>query len=825
MQDIIKKIYEYSLEEIMGERFGRYSKSIIQDRALPDVRDGLKPVQRRILYSMYRVKNTYDKPTRKSAKAVGEIMGNYHPHGDSSIYEAIVRMSQWWKLNTPLIDMQGNNGSMDGDMAAAMRYTEARLSKISNEFLKDIDKDTVVWTRNYDDSLFEPTVLPVRFPNLLVNGSSGISAGYATSIPPHNLKEIIDLTIRKIKKNNLTIEEAMEIVKGPDFPTGGIVEGKDEIRSAFETGRGRVIVKSKVEIIRNKNKQLLITEIPYEVNKQALVKKINDIKIDKKIEGIIEIRDETDRKGLSIVIDLKKECNEELVLNYLLKSTELQVSYNYNMVAIVNHRPMTLGLLDIIDAYITYQREFIQKRTAFDLSVAKKSHHKTEGLIKALSILDEVIKVIRDSNNKADSIENLIKAFAFTYEQADAIVTLQLYRLTNFDILELNEENKKLELIINGLKTILDDPKELEKIMVKELSDIKNEYGVDRKTKIIDEITEIKIEQTNLIPKENVIVVITKEGYIKRVSTRSYNKEEETGVKENDYLIGKYRMNTTDVLLIFTDLGNYLYIPVYDIPDLKWKDLGKHISNMVEISPEENIIFSMPISDFEKPSVISTFTKDGIVKRTKLNEYKVTRYSKPMTGIKLKETDRVVNISVDGSFAFVVTHLGYALKYNIDEVPITGVKSSGVKAINLKNDFVVSGVTFENEDMVLVVTSKSTIKRVKLTDFELLSRARRGTLIIRDVKTNPYYILKALIAQNKNHIGLKSNNIIEMIKVTDAPISDRYSTGTSISRNKVTDAFVVSTFEEKEEEKKVELEEIDQKILTIDDFLDDFKLE
>ncbi|MDD3187261.1 MAG: DNA topoisomerase IV subunit A [Bacilli bacterium] len=830
MQDVMKKIYEFSLEEIMGDRFKRYSKAIIQDRALPDVRDGLKPVQRRILYSMYRAKNTYDKPTRKSAKSVGEIMGNYHPHGDSSIYEAIVRMSQWWKLNTPFIDMQGNNGSMDGDSAAAMRYTEARLSKISNEFLRDIDKDTVIWTRNYDDSLFEPTVLPVRFPNLLVNGSTGISAGYATNIPPHNLSEIVDVTVKMIKKPSLSLDEAMEIVKGPDFPTGGIVEGKKDIYDAFKTGKGKVVLKSKVEFVKSKGKdQIFVSEIPYEVNKQALVKKINDIKIDKKIDGILDVRDESDRNGLSIVIDLKKEANKELVLNYLLKNTELQINYSYNMVAIVNSRPMTLGILDIIKAFIDHQKEFVEKRTNFDLAVARKQHHKTIGLIKALSILDEVIATIKASKNKADSIENLVKEYEFSYEQADAIVTLQLYRLTNFDVLELKEENQKLELIMQGLEKILSDPEELKKLMIKELLDIKKEYGVERKTEIKEEVTEIKIENTQIIPKEDVVVVVTNEGYIKRVSLRSYNAEEETALKELDFVIGKYNMNTQDTLLLFTDLGNYLYVPVYEIPDLKWKELGKHISNLIKIEPEENIIKSIPVYNFEDNSLVTMFTKDGLVKRTNISEYKAVRYSKPIAAIKLKKNDLVVDVTCSsGEFVLVTTHLGYGLKYKVDEIPITGIKTAGVKAISLKNDFVVSGhVYLDSDEFLVVTTKKNTAKRIKLSEFETISRARKGVQIIRDVKTNPYYILKTLIASGKQKYGFKTKSDVDLIKITEIPISDRYSTGTAISKEDILDCFLETNVEENNVEvKKVQnLEEIDNKMLTIDDFLDDFKLE
>lgn len=834
--DVISKIHEYSLEEIMSKSFERYSRTIIQDRALPDVRDGLKPVQRRILYSMYRSKNTYDKPTRKSAKAVGDIMGNFHPHGDSSIYDAIVRMSQWWKQNTPLIDMQGNNGSMDGDSAAAMRYTEARLSKIANEFLKDIDKDTVLWTRNYDDTLFEPTVLPARFPNLLVNGANGISAGYATNIPTHNLSEIIDATIKRIKNPECSLEDIMKIVKGPDFPTGAIVEGKQGIIDAFRTGRGKIVIKAKTEFVKSKGKeQIIISEIPYEVNKQLLVKKINELRIDKKIDGITDARDESDKDGLSIVIDLKKDADKELVLNYLLKNTEMQISYSYNMVAIVNLRPMTLGIIDMLDAYISHQKEIVTKRTNFDLAVARNQYHITEGLIKALSILDDVIATIRASKNKEDSINNLVKKFGFTTEQATAIVNLQLYRLTNYDIVELNTKNNNLQLVIAGLEEILSDKDKLKKVMIDELTSIKKEYGHERLTEIKDEITEIKIEPTKIIPKEDVIVVVTKEGYVKRVSLRSYNSsEDETALKENDYIIGKYQMNTADTILLFTDLGNYLFIPVYELPDLKWKELGKHISNIIKIMPDENILDSVPVYDFEKESYITIFTKNGMVKRTALKEFKVQRYSKPMVAIKLKDDDRVVSITDDNSkFTFVITHNGYGLTYLTSEIPITGLKSSGVKAISLKNDFVVSGEIYnEMEDVLVVATKKNTMKRVKLTSFEITSRARKGTLLVRDVKTNPYYILKALITSSKNYVGIKTKNNIDYLKLTEIPIADRCSTGSNVSKLDIVDVFLKQDLickDQNSETKLVEespsLEEIDDKMLTIDDFLDDFKIE
>lgn len=834
MQDVLKRIYDYSLEDIMGERFARYAKTIIQDRALPDVRDGLKPVQRRILYTMYQGKNTYDKPYRKSAKTVGDVMGQYHPHGDSSIYEAMVRMSQWWKQNTPYIDMHGNNGSMDGDTPAAYRYTEARLSKISNELLKDINKDTVVMTYNYDDTLFEPTVLPAKFPNLLVNGSNGISAGYATNIPPHNLGEIIDATIKRIDSPNCYLDTILDIVKGPDFPTGGIACGRQGIIDAFTTGRGKVIVKSKYEIVKTKGKdQIVITEIPFDVNKASLVKKIDEIRIDKKVEGIQEVRDESDLENPeTIVIDLKKDANSDLIINYLLKNTDLQISFNYNMVAIVNNRPMTLGILQILDAYIAHQKEIILKRTKFDLDHALAEMHIVEGLIKALSILDEVIKTIRSSKNKSDAKDNLVKEYQFTEKQAEAIVMLQLYKLTNTDVTELLERKDNLKLMIEFLQSILNDENKLKNVMKDELRNIKKEYATPRKTTIEDEVSEIKIDTTSMIPKEECIVVVTKQGYVKRVSLRSYNaNDEETLVKENDYVIGLYQMNTLDTLLLFTDLGNYLYVPVYEIPDLKWKELGKHISNIIKISSDENIVQSIPVYDFNKDKYITLFSKDGLVKRTKLNEFKVTRYSKPMSCMKLKDKDKVVSVSDDnGSEVFITTKNGYGLRYKTDEISIVGIKASGVKAINLKNDEVVNGILFDNTDYITIITANGTGKRVKMTEFEQSTRARRGVLLVRDVKTNPYHILKTFI--NVKKIGILTTDINYM-KVTELPIVDRYSTGTVINKKGIVDCFEEVTLTKEEKEKpniieeeiiEISLDDVDEKILTIDDFLDDFKI-
>ncbi len=839
MEDVLKKIYDYSLEEIMGDRFGKYSKYIIQDRAIPDVRDGLKPVQRRILFSMYKEKNTYDKPYKKSARAVGDVMGKYHPHGDSSIYEAIVRMSQDWKMKEPFVDMQGNNGSIDGDSAAASRYTEARLSKIANEMLKDLDKNTVVMAPNYDDTLLEPTVLPSKFPNLLVNGTTGISAGYATNIPPHNLVEVIDATIFRIDNPNSRLDTIMNYIKGPDFPTGGIACGIDEIKKAYETGRGRIIIKSKTKIEKNK---IIITEIPYEVNKANLVKKIDEIRIDKKIEGISEVRDESDKTGLQIAIDLKKDADANTILNYLFKNTELQISYNFNMITIVNRRPMLLGLLGILDAYIAHQKEVMFKRSEFDLAHAKARYHIVEGLIKAISILDEVIKTIRASKNKADAIENLVIKYDFTNEQAEAIVNLQLYRLTNTDVVVLEEELTNLKKIIAALEEILKDPEKLNAVIKEEMRRIKKEYGTERKTLIQDEIEEIKIDNTIMLPKEDVIVVVTKEGYVKRVSQRSYASAngEDTMLKENDYIVGIYNMNTMDTLLVFTNLGNYLYIPVYEITECKWKELGKHISNIISISSGESVINAMPVYDFNDNIYITTFSKNGMVKRTKLEEFKVQRYSKPISMMKLKDDDLVVDVSYDNkNNVFIATKNGYGLWYNTNEISVIGLKAAGVKSINLKNDEVVSGILFDdNEEYISIITDKGTGKRLKLTDFEKGSRANRGLLLMKEIKSNPSKIVKVYIANTKKEINIITTKGIKTVKLNEMPIMDRYSNGSYVVKDKVSDVYMLENIKGKDDidifndeeivitdnqNNKTSLKEVDDRFMTIDDLLDNIE--
>ena len=856
-ENIVEKIYDYTLEEIMGDRFGRYAKSIIQDRALPDVRDGLKPVQRRILWSMYESHNTYDKPFRKSAKAVGDIMGHYHPHGDSSIYDALVRLSQRWKMREPLVEIHGNNGSIDGDGPAASRYTEARLSKIANVMLSDINKDAVKMTLNYSDEDLEPTVLPAHFPALLVNGSTGISAGYATNIPPHNLAEVIDATIKRIDSPNCRLDTILEIIKGPDFPTGGVVEGKEGLIQAYTTGKGKVVLKANYEIIEEKGKkQILIKEIPYEVLKEQLKKKIEDIKSDKKIDGIVDVIDESDRTNMArLVIELKKDADANLIINYLLKNTDLQINYNFNVVAIDNKRPKTLGLLEILDAFILHKEEVVINRSKFDLEHSKKRLHIVEGFIKALDILDEVIKTIRKSKNKADAIENLVKEYDFTTEQATAIVMMQLYKLTNTDVTDLQNEHANLLELIKYLTSVINDESVLKGVMKEELRSIKKEFATPRRTIIKDEITEIKIDELSMIPKEDFIVSVSKSGYIKKLSIKVYNSNNETDyvLKEKDYLIGLYKINNIDTIILITNLGNYCYLPVRDITECKYKDIGKHISSYIPLSEGETIIASFGIKNFDSRT-ITLFSKYGFVKQTELSNLPVTRYSKPMTIFKLKDNDEVVSASINDGVVYIVTENGFALKFNKEEIPVVGLKTSGVKGIKLVSDSVVSAfVTNENHEYITIFTDKNTAKRVKLEEIDYSKRSLKGDNILHSPKSKKYKITECYAGNSKTNYGLIREET-ETIKSSDISIMDKSSTGSTISKKDLTDVFkearlkviddaLASTPEHEEsssvetpkkEEKTQELKEEpkeDKKqeeqvyeTLTMSDFFDEFKI-
>ncbi|WP_432775323.1 DNA topoisomerase IV subunit A [Limosilactobacillus reuteri] len=789
------KIEHMTLEQIMGDRFGRYSKSIIQERALPDIRDGLKPVQRRILFAMNKDGNTYDKGFRKSAKSVGNVMGNFHPHGDSSIYEALVRLSQDWKLREPLIEMHGNNGSMDGDPPAAMRYTEARLSKIAGLMLQDIDKDTVEMALNFDDTEKEPTVLPARIPNLLVNGATGISAGYATEIPTHNLSEVLDALIYLIKHPTASLDKLMEFIPGPDFPTGGIIQGIDGIRKAYQTGRGRVVVRAKTEIetLRGDRQQINVTEIPYEVNKAQLVKRINDLRLAKKVEGIAEARDETDRSGLRIAIELKRGANANGILNYLLKNTDLQINYNFNMVAIDDQRPMRIGLKRILTSYLEFQKEIIRRRTQYNLTKAQQRLHIVEGLIKALSILDKVIKTIRASKNRKDAKENLVKEYNFTPEQAEAIVTLQLYRLTNTDVTELKKEQEQLNSRINEYQLILTNENELAKVLTKEIRAIKKKFGNPRRTKIENLVEKLEIDTKVTVANEDVVVLVSHAGYIKRSSIRSFkaSEAEENGLREDDYPLLIQQTNTLSHLFMFTNLGHIIYRPIHEIADARWKDTGEHISQTIGLADNEEVIKAMIFDKLDQPGTIIMGTSDGQVKQTAFNDYKPgSRYkSHASVAIKLRDNAQVVNVDYyeptnENRSLLTISRQGYAVRYDVADVPVTGIRTAGVRAINLKDDDQVADqILVKDGQDIAVITQRGAFKEMPIDEIEVGARARRGELVLRRLKSHPHEIADFL-AYDHDYQGafetITNRPAFQDIMATDHHLSSIKSNGTFV---------------------------------------------
>lgn len=781
-------IQDLSLEDVLGDRFGRYSKYIIQERALPDVRDGLKPVQRRILYAMYSSGNTHDKNFRKSAKTVGDVIGQYHPHGDSSVYEAMVRLSQGWKLRHVLIEMHGNNGSIDNDPPAAMRYTEAKLSLLAEELLRDINKETVSFIPNYDDTTLEPMVLPSRFPNLLVNGSTGISAGYATDIPPHNLAEVIQATLKYIDNPDITVNQLMKYIKGPDFPTGGIIQGIDGIKKAYESGKGRIIVRSKVEeeTLRNGRKQLIITEIPYEVNKSSLVKRIDELRADKKVDGIVEVRDETDRTGLRIAIELKKDVNSESIKNYLYKNSDLQISYNFNMVAISDGRPKLMGIRQIIDSYLNHQIEVVANRTKFELDNAEKRMHIVEGLIKALSILDKVIELIRSSKNKRDAKENLIEVYEFTEEQAEAIVMLQLYRLTNTDIVALEGEHKELEALIKQLRHILDNHDALLNVIKEELNEIKKKFKSERLSLIEAEIEEIKIDKEVMVPSEEVILSMTRHGYIKRTSIRSFNASgvEDIGLKDGDSLLKHQEVNTQDTVLVFTNKGRYLFIPVHKLADIRWKELGQHVSQIVPIEEDEVVINVFNEKDFNTDAFYVFATQNGMIKKSTVPLFKTTRFNKPLIATKVKENDDLISVMrfEKDQLITVITNKGMSLTYNTSELSDTGLRAAGVKSINLKaEDFVVMTEGVSENDTILMATQRGSLKRISFKILQVAKRAQRGITLLKELKKNPHRIVAAhVVTGEHSQYTLYSKSNEEHGLINDIHKSEQYTNGSFI---------------------------------------------
>lgn len=780
----LQNILNLSLEQVVGDRFGRYSKYIIQDRALPDARDGLKPVQRRILYAMHTEGNLFDRAYRKSAKTVGVVIGNYHPHGDSSVYEAMVRLSQEWKLRYPLIDMQGNNGSIDGDSAAAMRYTEARLSKVSSLILDGINKQTVDYTLNFDDTTEEPLVLPSLLPNLLMNGSTGISAGYATEIPPHHAGEVLDAAIGRISGTVQNVDDLLTHMQGPDFPTGGVVQGIDGIKKAFETGRGKVIIRSRstIETLRGGRQQIVITELPYEVNKANLVKRMEELRLDKKVEGVAEVRDETDRDGLRVVIELKKEADAEGVLHFYLKQTDLQIAYNYNMVAIHERTPRQMGVLTLLDAYLAHVKEVVIRRTAFDLEQAKRRQEVVSALMTAISVLDETLALIRSASNKADAKDKLITRFNFTDRQAEAVVMLQLYRLTNTDIVELQEEAAKLEKEIARLEKILNDEKTRNRLIIKELTVLKEQVADKRRSTIEAEVEELKLKTEVMIAVEETMVFLSKNGYVKRSSLRSFGASNDLpDLKEQDRPLLQGQAMTTDHLIVWTVRGNYLLIPVHQLPDTKWKDGGQHVANLVPLEPGDRVLSADLVRSFDEAHHCLFVTRQGMVKRSKLSDYNAQRKSKPLQGVRLKADDEVLyaQVSTGQTELFLATQNGFGLWFTEDDVPVVGVRAAGVKAINLKDQDVVAGaIGFKEAPQIVLLTQRGALKKMRLADqFQVSSRALRGLQLLRDLKSKPHQVAALIDVTQAKELVLSGKEQEKTIQIGSLSFLDRLSNG------------------------------------------------
>ena len=767
------------LEDIMGSGFGRYAKYIIQERALPDARDGLKPVQRRILYAMYHDGNTWDHPYRKSAKTVGLVIGNYHPHGDTSVYDAMVRMSQDWKVRLPLIDMHGNNGSIDDDPAAAMRYTEVRLAKVTQIMEDDLDKDTVEMAPNFDDTENEPTVLPVPFPVMLVNGATGIAAGYATNMPPHNLNEVIDATVYRLQNPECTLQELMEILPGPDFPTGGIVQGRKGIEEAFRTGKGRVVVRSRCEIVQTKTcQQIVITEIPYEVIKGQLVKKMDEIRLSKEIDGILDVRDESDRNGLRIVVDVRKESDANMILNYFYKNTDLQIYYSYNNVAIIDKTPVQVGLIGLLDAFIAFRKEVVLRRSQYELNRMEARCHILEGLMKAVSIVDEIIRIIRASKDKADAKKNLMEAFDFDDIQAEAIVTLRLYRLSNTDIVSLREEFAQLVNQIEETKSILQNENVLRSLLIKELRNVKKEYGDERRTRIEEEVSDIVIDKSSMITSERVMVTISRDSYVKRCSLRSYNASNGslTGLKQEDVLIGSIECDTLDTLLLFTSGGNYAYLPVWQIEEFKWKDIGMHLNKVIRIDGSDKIIAAILVKDFNTYASIVTVGDNGYIKKTPVSVFKVDRNNKVMTAMNLPSGSRLIQAFCvyEKDQVVLVSRQGFSYRFSVDQIPSTGVKSKGVKAMNVSaQDRLQSACRMSQGNGNLVfICENGMMKRMHREEVPEANRPAKGNLICKRVKSNPAVLKEVVYCEPGRILYFTDGNAMKELHAIVIPLKN-----------------------------------------------------
>lgn len=763
--DTKNNIKKESLASIIGDTFGRYAKYIIQDRALPDIRDGLKPVQRRILYAMNGLGLVHTKPYKKSARAVGEVIGKYHPHGDSSIYEAMVRMSQDWKNNMPLLDMHGNNGSIDGDSAAAMRYTESRLSKAAGLMLNNIEKNTVEFVNNFDDTEKEPTVLPSLLPNLLLNGSVGIAAGYATNIPTHNPTEVFNSIIHRIDYPNCSVNTLMKIIPGPDFPTGGVIEGISGVESYFKTGKGKFVISSKYKFITDNKKmnQLVFYEIPYDTNKSNIIKQMMELFADEKISGILEIRDETDKHGINIVVDLSKDANLEQTKNFFLKQTHLQISYSTNFISIVDRKPVLVNLETALDSYIAHAIQIIVKTAQFDLNKALDKFEIVEGLIKAINIIDIIITLIRKSDSKANAIENLINLHQFTKRQAEAIVNMQLYKLTRTNIEDLKAELEELKKIINELRTILNSEEIQRKHLKEVLREFRKELGYDRKTSIVSEIRSLEIDESSLIQKKELILSVSKNGYIKTFSQNVYdsNKLEFFGLKNNDSIFYLNKVLSTDHLVIITKLAKTFVIYPHKIKATNWKADGTHLNEFITLEANDEVVYVKAFQKINDTDEMISLTKDGLIKKTLLKDSLNVKQQKLSSIMKLKKGDEIVSCLLndlnENQFITCLNNFGSSFTFSTAEIPLSAKTASGVNSMKLKEgEIVVSGVLSLSLKAKLLVIADNGYKLIKLTEIPVSKRYSSGKFIAINVKSNP-------------------SNYINIFKVTDEDMISLYN--------------------------------------------------
>ncbi|MCM8806827.1 MAG: DNA gyrase subunit A [Candidatus Omnitrophica bacterium] len=802
-----EKIITVGIEEEMKESYLDYAMSVIIGRALPDVRDGLKPVHRRILYGMLELGLEPGKPFKKSARIVGEVMGKYHPHGDAPIYEAIARMAQKFSLRYPLIEGQGNFGSIDGDPPAAMRYTEARLAPIAMEMLYDIDKETVDFVPNFDESLMEPEVLPSKIPNLLINGSSGIAVGMATNMPPHNLSEVIDALIKLIEFPDITIEELMEVLPGPDFPTGGLICGREGILNAYKTGKGIITLRGKVEVEEEKNKvNIVIKEIPFEVNKANLVEEIAKLIESEKIRGINEVRDESDKEGIRVVLEVKKGENTDIIINQLYKHTQLQTSYGIINLAIVNRQPRLLNLKELLQLFIDFRREVVIKRTKFELKKAEERHHILLGLIIALDNIDEVIKLIKNSKSIDDARTKLIDRFKISEVQANAILSMPLSRLTGLEREKIINEKTELENKIKKYKRILEVPEEVKNIIKEELLDIKKKYGDKRKTQIIENVE--KFEEVDLIRPEDIVVTISYEGYIKRTSLDSFKRQRRGGkgfigasTKEEDFIKHMLLTSTTDTLLFFTNKGIVHWLKGYLIPEGSKVSKGKPIINLIKIGQGEKISAVIPVKEFSKDKYLIMLTKNGLVKKTSLE-----KYSKPrrggIIGIDLKEGDELIDVKLsDGKSDIILnTKKGMVIRFPESEVRTVGRSAMGVVGIRFKKeeDEVVGGEivnpTVENLSL-LTVCERGYGKRTLIKEYKTQHRGGKGIIDIKVKEKNGKVIGAKLVSEEDEVILVTQKGIVIRIKVSDVRIIGRNTVGVRLINlpedDIITDVIVV----------------------------------